>query len=224
MKNNKCLALIVHFLPFWFFAFAIFISVIVYPIEYCLRFCENKKLLYDFQDSWMWNYIPYGSLFISFALSFIWMFLIFFLWRKKSLVRRWCCSIGFLLFPFLTILIMNLIPRKPEPDRLEFERRVHCAQNLHSALIALTYYTQDNNGSFPDSMEIVGPFRELKSHHFSPDTKEPEDFSDYIYYGKGKKVTDPVFVLLEDKPDNHRGNCKLRLMSNWKIISVKKIE
>ena len=44
---------IVHFLPFWLFGLALFMKIMFLLTEFSLTFVENKKLLYDFQDSWM---------------------------------------------------------------------------------------------------------------------------------------------------------------------------
>ena len=99
MKNSRLREKIFHFLPFWIFGIAFLVKIVLLLAEFSLTFAKNKKLLYDFQDFWMGRDELPGEIFLlSFILSFIWMFLIFFLRRKKELTDRWRCAIGFFLF------------------------------------------------------------------------------------------------------------------------------
>ena len=89
----------------------------------------------------------------------------------------------------------------------------------------LTMYAHDNNDFYPDNLEMISSYLgEDREIFYCPAAQQKEGSSDYIYFGKGKKVTDPVFVLLEDKTENHRGNFKNRLMSDNVVIPSKKIE
>ena len=226
MKNSRLREKILHFLPFWIFGIAFLVKIILLLAEFSLTFAENKKLLYDFQDSWMGRDELPGVIFLlSFILSFIWMFLIFFLRRKKELTDRWCCAIGFFLFPIIICFIINLLPHRPNKFRREFISRVGCTANMKQLGYVLTMYAHDNNDFYPDNLETISNYCESGHGFFScPAVKKKEGFSDYIYFGKGKKVTDPPFVLLEDKTENHRGNFKNRLMSDNVVIPSKKIE
>ena len=51
--------------------------------------------------------------------------------------------------------------------------------------------------------------------------RTPEHFSDYDYYGKGKKSTDKVFVILREKIGNHRGWIQNQAMSDGYCKTVK---
>ena len=226
MKTRNLLEKIFHFLPFWIFGIAFLVKIIFLLTEFSLTFAENKKLLYDFQDLWMGrDELPEVIFLLSIILSFIWMFLIFFLRHKKELTDRWCCAIGFFLFPIIMCSIINLLPHRPSKFRREYHHRMGCRSHIKQLSIGLAMYAHDNNDFYPDNLETISNYRELGHGFFScPAVKKKEGFSDYIYFGKGKKVTDPPFVLLEDKTENHRGNFKNRLMSDNVVIPSKKIE
>ena len=226
MKNSRLREKIFHFLPFWIFGIAFLVKIILLLAEFSLTFAKNKKLLYDFQDSWMGRDELPGEIFLlSFILSFIWMFLIFFLRRKKELTDRWCCAIGFFLFPIIMCFIIDLLPHRPNKFRREFNSRVGCTANMEELGYVLAMYAHDNNDFYPDNLEMISSyFGGDRESFYCPEAKQKEGSSDYIYFGKGKKVTDPPFVLLEDKTENHRGNFKNRLMSDNVVIPSKKIE
>ena len=159
MKTRNLLEKIFHFLPFWIFGIAFLVKIIFLLTEFSLTFAENKKLLYDFQDSWMGRDELPGVIFLlSFILSFIWMFLIFFLRRKKELTDRWCCAIGFFLFPIIIGIIINFLPHRPSALRREFNSRVGCTANMKQLGYILAMYAHDNNDFYPDKLKIL-------SHH-----------------------------------------------------------
>ena len=130
-----------------------------------------------------------------------------------------------MLAPVIMNIIINLLPHRPCVLRREINPRVACIANMKQLGYVLTMYAHDNNDFYPDNLEMISSYsggdREI---FYCPAAKQKEGFSDYIYFGKGKKVTDPPFVLLEDKTENHRGNFKNRLMSNNVVIPSKKIE
>ena len=118
---------IVHFLPFWLFGLAVFMKIIFLLTEFSLSFAENKKLLYDFQDSWMGrDEIPGIIFFSAIFLSFIWIFLNFFFQHKHKLL----CAIVFLLAPVIMEFIINLLPNRPNRFRRESNPRIRCVSNM----------------------------------------------------------------------------------------------
>ena len=88
-------------------------------------------------------------------------------------------------------------------------------------------YAHDNNDFYPDKLKILSHHRKECGNIFHCPGVKAEGkkvFSDYIYHGQGKKASDPVFVLLEDKNENHRSNFKNRLMSDNEVVLTEKIE
>ena len=216
---------IIHFLPFGLFGGAVLVKVIFLLTEFALSFAGNKKLLYDFQDSWMGRDEISGIIFFfAVFLSFIWTFLIFFFRCKHKLL--W--AIGFLFAPVIMFFIINLFPNRPDRFRREFNPRISCISSMKLIGYVLAMYAHDNNNYYPDDLKMISNYRkECGDALFRcPEVKAKgkEVFSDYIYHGKGKKASDPIFVLLEDKTENHRGNYKNRLMSDNDVIWGKKIE
>ncbi|MBQ8755444.1 MAG: hypothetical protein IJZ19_10465 [Lentisphaeria bacterium] len=208
---------IVHFLPFWLFGLALFMKIMFLLTEFSLTFVENKKLLYDFQDSWMGrDELPEIIFFSAIYSSFIWIFLIFFFRRKHKLL----CAIGFLLAPVIMSIIINLLPHRPCVLRREFNPRAACTANMKQLGYVLAMYALDNNDFYPDNLKMILNYYGKKTLFRCPETKT----NGYIYHGKGKKISDPIFVLLEDKIENHRGNFKNLLMSDNDVIRVKKIK
>ena len=189
MKNSRLREKIFHFLPFWIFGIAFLVKIVLLLAEFSLTFAENKKLLYDFQDSWMGrDELPGGLFLLSFILSFIWMFLIFFLRRKKELTDRWCCAIGFFLFPIIMCFIINLLPHRPNKFRREFNSRVGCTANMKLLGYVLTMYAHDNNDFYPDNLETISNYRESGHRFFScPAVKKKEGFLIIFTLEKAKK-------------------------------------
>ena len=159
MKTRNLLEKIFHFLPFWIFGIAFLVKIVLLLAEFSLTFAENKKLLYDFQDSWMGRDELPGVIFLlSFILSFIWMFLIFFLRRKKELTDRWCCAIGFFLFPIIMCFIINLLPHRPDKFRREYNHRMGCRSHIKQLSYGLAMYAHDNNDFYPDNLEMISSY------------------------------------------------------------------
>ena len=191
MKTSRLLEKILHFLPFWLFVIAFFMKIIFLLTEFSLSLTKNKKLLYDFQDSWMGRDELPGAIYIlSFIVSFIWMFLIFFLRRKKELTDRWYCAIGFFLCPIIMFFIMNLLPHRPSRLHREFNSRISCIANMKQLGYILAMYAHDNNDFYPDKLKILSHHRKECGNIFHCPGVKAEGkkvFSDYIYHGKGKK-------------------------------------
>ena len=85
-------------------------------------------------------------------------------------------------------------------------------------------YANDNRDHYPDKLEMLVPEYLSEKDFHCPAAKVHHGFSDYNYYGKGRKSTDPVFLILEDKMENHRGNYKNRTESDGYCTSARKIE
>ena len=96
---------------------------------------------------------------------------------------------------------------------------------MKQIVIALNCYADNNRAHYPDKLEMLFPdYISEKADFRCPSAKEHHGFSDYNYYGKGRKSTDPVFLILEDKMENHRGNYKNRVESDGYCTFGKKIE
>ena len=231
MKKLRSLGgVFLHFLPFWIFGLALLLPFVCVGIEFCISCCGNKKLLCDFQDlsaGIAGSGVYVVLLLISWLLSLIWSFLIHWFWKKEEREPRWVMSAVFFFFPFLSsLLFSSCLPGTIWPNLSgEKWRRVACHSNLRNIYWGLYMYARDHDGHYPDRLEALSPDYLTDGKVMRcPACKDPSGFSDYDYFGKGKKETDPVFIILEDKFDNHRGNFKNRLDSECRCIPGKKYE
>ncbi|MBE6374751.1 MAG: hypothetical protein E7055_22135 [Lentisphaerae bacterium] len=230
MKKLRSLGVVfLHFLPFWIFGLALLLPFVCVGIEFCISCFGNKKLLCDFQDftaGIAGNGVFVALLLTSWLLSLIWSFLIHWFWKKEEREPRWVMSAVFFFFPLISSLLISCLPGTIWPNlSVEKRRRVACHINLRNIYSALYMYAANNDGHYPDRLEALSPDYLTDDKVLRcPACREHSGFSDYNYFGKGKKETGPVFIILEDKVDNHRGNFKNRLDSECRGIPGKKYE
>ena len=225
---------ILHFLPFWIFGIGLVSPIVSEIIEWGLTYAPNPKWFYDFQDSFLGQNEMFGiCILISFGLSWLWCFLIHFFWRKEDRPTRWGLTLLFLVFPIVACAIISAVLPCSSEKRVEERHRIHCQVKMKQIVIALNCYADNNRDHYPDKLEMLCPdymscltclAEEEKKMFRCPSAKEHHGFSDYNYYGKGRKSTDPVFLILEDKMENHRGNYKNRAESDGYCTFGKKIE
>lgn len=227
MKWRKWSEYFLHFLPFWIFGIGLVSPIMSEIIELGLTYFSKAKQLYNFQDSFLGRDEMFGTfILISFGLSWIWCFLILLFWRGKDRPTRWGMAVLYLAFPFIAgMMISSVLPHRSSGKRTENRRRVWCRSNMRQIVLALQIYADDNRGHYPDQLEMLVPeYLSEKSPFRCPSAKENHGFSDYNYYGKGRKSTDPVFLILEDKTENHRGNYKNQAQSDGYCSFAKKVE
>ena len=225
---------ILHFLPFWIFGIGLVSPIVSEIVEWGLTYAPNPKWLYDFQDSFLGRNEMFGiCVLISFGLSWIWCFLSHLFWRKEDRPTRWGASAIYFVFPIIACTIISAVLPCSSEKRVERNHRIHCQVNMKQIVIALKCYADNNRDHFPDKLEMLYPdymsclaslAEEEKEMFRCPSAKEHHGFSDYNYYGKGRKSTDPVFLILEDKMENHRGNFRNRAESDGYCTFGKKIE
>ncbi len=153
----------------------------------------------------------------SFALGFLFFLLgIIALYREKTAGSRWmtlavCCV-------FLSFFCGFLQP--PLGRAYERSRRISCGGNLKQIYHTLANYTIDYDGFLPPDLQTLcteGFLTDLGVYR-CPSPKVPsKEFSDYLYFGNGRKLTDPPFILLRDRHGNHPGMYMNCLMSDGKI-------
>ena len=226
MKWRQWTEYILHFLPFWFFGLGLISPIMSGVIEWGLTYSPNPKLLYDFQDSFLGRNEMFGTFtLISFGLSWIWSFLIHLFWRGKDRPTRWSMAILYLVFPIIAAMMISaVLPHRPSRKRVERYKRVQCRSNMKQIVMALWMYANDNGDHYPDKLEMLVPdYLSDKKLFRCPSAKGDHGVCNYHYYGKGRKSTDPIFLILEDKTENHRGNYKNQARSDGYCGMAKKI-
>ena len=223
MKQRIWSKVFLPFLPLWLFGFAVLLHFAGGGIEFLLDLSGNEKLLHAFQDDGSDCILIVSAwlLIISLFMIFVWGFLIHLFWREKKSGIRWTASIAYLLFPFLVnILLPNYCGRGHSDKAVG----MICCAHMKIISQALWQYAEDNNDHYPDSLEMLCPEYLEKQDLQCPSAKKHSGVADYDYFGKGKKSTDPVFLILEDKPRNHRRDFRNRADSEGWISSKRKPE
>ena len=204
MKQRIWSKVFLPFLPLWLFGFAVLLHFSHGGIEFLLELSGNEKLLYAFQDDGS-DYVLKASavLFIlSFFMTFVWGFLIHLFWREKKSGIRWTASIAYLLFPFLVYILLPNCCGCVHKDKAV---GMICCAHMKIISQALWQYAEDNDDHYPASLEMLYPkYLPEKRYLQCPSAKKHSGVTDYDYFGKDRKTTDPVFIILEDKPRNHR--------------------
>ncbi len=216
---------VLHFLPFWIFGIGLVSPIVLDIVEWGLTYAPNRKWLYDFQDSFLGRDEMFGiCILISFGLSLLWCFLSHLFWRKEDRPTRWGASAIYFVFPIIACTIISAVLPCSSEKRVEKRQRIWCQGKMKLIAMMLYNYANDNRDHYPDKLEMLVPEYLSEKDFHCPAAKVHHGFSDYNYYGKGRKSTDAPFVILEDKIDNHRGNYKNFLRSDGWIGSARKIE
>ncbi len=128
-----------------------------------------------------------------------------------NLAQATCCV-------FLAIIGGSLLPGFGSAT--EEARRINCKGNIKQIHIVLMTYAQDFDGFLPPDLQTLYDNDYLidKGVYRCPSLVSPaEGLSDYLYFGGGRKLTRPPFLLLRDRHGNHPGMYMNSLESNGNI-------
>ena len=78
-------------------------------------------------------------------------------------------------------------------------------------------YAADNGGFLPPDLETLEAKKYLPYEDLircPSRRKADEAFSDYLYFGKDRKLNEPAFLLLCDRPGNHPGTFRANISSD----------
>lgn len=122
------------------------------------------------------------------------------------------------------MMISAAMPHCSSGKRTENRKRIGCQVNMKQIVLALQVYADNNRDHYPDKLEMLFPeyIREKADLH-CPSAKGNHGFSDYNYYGKGRKSAARTFLILEDRIENHRDNYKNQAESDGYCTFTKKI-
>ena len=160
------------------------------------------------------NQLASGMFLWSIMLSAIWFWLIHWILRKNHPAVRWMCSAAYFFFPAILMFMVISIPGGSHEEQ---HQRNKCLANVKMLNVALQLYAADNNDRFPDDLEKLFPdyFPESEREILHcPGERDKKVFSSYKYYGKGKLVKGPSFVILQEMPGNHQHNYCCLAMSD----------
>ena len=214
MNWKNILDVILRLFPILLYGVSMLICFLQLAVEFILDLPENKTWLYAFQDSWISDTSLFGFIALaSLGLCWVWVFVIYLFPKKKHWLYRWVWSVVFFIFPLFGIMLMSSFP--PNGKSRERAKEINCLGNTKQLALGLLMYAADNNDHFPEHLNQLYPdYVPQKNMFHCPNSRNKTDFSDYIYYGKGKKSTDKVFVILQEKTGNHRSGIQNQAMSD----------
>ncbi len=196
---------------FWLLVATLFGFLLLMTAEPCLGLLA-MILPDDWYRSFEESYIGRNSLyphFYGFAVFFGWLLLaaIAFFSHHPPVVAS-----GYLLLALVSLPL--LLPAISCPGR-ESGKRLSCSGNLKQIYTSLITYAQDFDGCLPPDLQTLHDSEYLTdlSVYRCPSQPIPaKEFSDYLYFGNGRKLTDRPFLLLRDRHRNHPGmyiNCMM---------------
>jgi hypothetical protein len=129
-----------------------------------------------------------------------------------------------ILYLFLALFALPAVLPKIGCAR-EKAKRISCRSNLKQIYLALEQYALDYNSFLPPNLKTLSDADYLNDRgiYHCPSRKRPnEEFSDYLYYGAGRKLKKAnPFILVTDRDKNHPGKYYNSIMSDGQLISMK---
>lgn len=145
------------------------------------------------------------------GISFSLLFCIAVFFKRKI---SWNARIGQALLYLL--LVFMWYPISLGACSRENSRRNSCVSQLKLATLLLTQYAENNADYFPPDLQTIADAS--YDFHLCPARTQPgKEFSDYLYYGAGRKLSDPPFLLLQDCDGNHPGIYYNNIFSDGKV-------
>lgn len=135
--------------------------------------------------------------------------------NRLNLLQKIGTGLAYLILVFLLFMALTDSPIR------ERARSVNCISNLKQISLALMQYAGDYDDYLPPDLRLLAEAGYLYRDCFRcPSRLRPnQEFSDYLYYGAGRKLSDPPFLLLQDRDKNHPGSYYHNMFSDWQITS-----
>lgn len=133
-------------------------------------------------------------------------------WKKA---RR---TLLYLFFVFLWLLFAISMTGRAR----ERAKRISCTSNLKQIHIALEQYAGDYEGFLPPDLKTLqesGYLTDFEVFRCPSRLRPNAEFSDYLYFGKDRKLKAPPFLLVRDRDKNHPGVYWNNLFSDGQIQS-----
>lgn len=126
-----------------------------------------------------------------------------------------------LLYLFLALLwLFASLP--PFGVARERAKRISCTSNLKQIHMALEQYAGDYEGFLPPDLKTLqesGYLTDFEVFRCPSRLRPNAEFSDYLYFGRDRKLKAPPFLLVRDRDKNHPGVYWNNLFSDGQIQS-----
>lgn len=103
----------------------------------------------------------------------------------------------------------------------EHANRIACSSNLKAIYLTLEQYAEDNGDFFPPDLRTLqkqGYLADQRVFRCPRRTRPNSEFSDYLYLGKGRRLSEPPFLLLRDRKENHLDGYRNAIFSNGNLM------
>ncbi len=124
---------------------------------------------------------------------------------------------------YLAIVFFTLLAGMPSLGRArEKARRISCQADMKQIVFALNQYADDWGGAYPPDLRTLSDTQYLtdKGIYRCPSRRRPNpEFSDYQYFGKGRKFGEKPFPILRDREKNHPGKYRNVLYSGGQVAA-----
>jgi hypothetical protein len=122
---------------------------------------------------------------------------------------------------YLFLALLWLFASLPQLGRVrERAMRISCTSNLKQIYMSLEQYAADSEGFLPPELKTLQESDYLSDsaiYRCPSRTRPNAEFSDYLYFGRDRKLKDPPFLLVRDRDKNHPGVYWNNLLSNGEI-------
>lgn len=143
------------------------------------------------------------------------LLLIVTLFQRRKWSEKWALALFCVLLMFAWLFLA--IPPCANRER---SKRINCVSNLKQIGLALQEYADNHNGFYPPDLQTLETDGILSDRNiFRCIVHRPDytAFSDYCYFGDGRKADDAQFVIVQDMAGNHLAGHKNKLYSNGMV-------
>ena len=133
-------------------------------------------------------------------------------WRQAGIVFGCICLV---LFTFIAGM-------PPLGRATERARRISCRSNLKQIVLALSWYADENGGTYPPDLRTLSDTGVLSDEaiYRCPSRWRPNpEWSDYEYFGQGHRSDEAPFLILRDLAGNHPGAYRNLIYSDQTVSS-----
>lgn len=128
-----------------------------------------------------------------------------------------------IVFGYLALAFFTFFAGTPALGRArEKAKRISCQSNMKQINMALQLYAGDFDDAFPPNLRTLRDTDYLADQQIyrCPSRTRPNpEFSDYRYFGNGRKRNEPPFPILRDQKKNHPGKYENLLYSDGRVAS-----
>jgi len=200
---------------FWCLLAFVFIPLLEHPEMLYLRLSAS---VYDAWEEFAVLHLE-GWILITGLFFFLFSLALALVTPFSGEVRGWKKAGRTLLYLFFVFLwLLFAIPLTGRAR--ERAKRISCTSNLKQIYMGLEQYAGEYEGFLPPDLKTLqesGYLTDLEVYRCPSRLRPNAEFSDYLYFGKDRKLKGPPFLLVRDRNKNHPGGYWNNLFSNRQV-------